>query len=456
MEAKQSKNLEKAISQSINEIVDFSIVLGAVLGSLVFASTIPKIEPGELILQFVINLLIIGSLITIAIFRKRIQPEIKAYIVLLILFIITFIDLLLYGLLSANKIFFVAIPLFSNMVFHIKKTIQIFIFANLLFSAIAYSIIFEVNPLLQSIDKQSYDALEWFINYLELLLLATIILVLFNHFSSAIIKSYNKLDTYKNNLEQLVESRTLELKKKNKELKQLNATKDKFFQILGHDIKAPMSQIISIVDVLKNDSQDLPENMRGKLLNKVTESSFQGLKLLDNILEWAMLQTGQLTFKPEKIEINELITGVVKFLHESAREKNITITNNIDQKIEAYADSNMLKTVFRNLISNAIKFTPEDGKISLNAVLHENGYLFSVKDTGIGMDQETINKLFKIEEKVSTRGTYNEQGTGLGLLLCQEFIEKHGSKIWVESTIGHGSSFQFFLPEYSTKHHKSH
>ncbi len=175
-------------------------------------------------------------------------------------------------------------------------------------------------------------------------------------------------------------------------------------------------------------------------------SAERAMNLLMNLLEWSRSQTGRMEFAPQYIEMVTLINEVIDIFDDSAQQKSITITRKLPKTAIALADKAMASTILRNLISNAIKFSMPNGKIEISAEQKKNELLLSFTDNGIGISKTDINKLFRIEESFSTIGTRNEKGTGLGLILCKEFAEKHGGKIWVESELGKGSTFYFSLP----------
>jgi two-component system sensor histidine kinase/response regulator len=178
----------------------------------------------------------------------------------------------------------------------------------------------------------------------------------------------------------------------------------------------------------------------------INTSAVQTFKLLENLLEWAKSQQGNFSYNPETIELRELLEEECNLLSDTARRKNIELKCFSEVEISVYADRNMLRTVLRNLISNAVKFTHRNGTIEVRAFADNIKAEISVLDDGIGMTKETIKKLFRIDFNLSTRGTENEKGTGLGLFLCKEFVEKNGGTIWVESEPGKGSEFKFVLP----------
>jgi Signal transduction histidine kinase len=233
---------------------------------------------------------------------------------------------------------------------------------------------------------------------------------------------------------------------KTSELNELNASKDKFFSIIAHDLKGPFGAIIGFSDILKEEieSGDPAENKEHARLINI--SAVQTFRLLENLLEWANSQTGKILFNPVSINLMELFNEEFSMLSDMAAGKNIEIKNFFPDNLTIIADKNMIKTVLRNLISNAIKFTHKNGKVEVKAMIANKHVEISVSDSGIGMTKETIAKLWRIDTNLSTRGTENEEGTGLGLFLCKEFVKKHDGKIWVESEPGKGSTFKFILP----------
>ena len=248
----------------------------------------------------------------------------------------------------------------------------------------------------------------------------------------------NRLKTKLNN--QLL-NKNEEIAAKNKELTQLNATKDAFFRIIGHDLKNPMSTVVSFTDMLqKNYDQFTTEEILGYIGN-TKESALNALFLLENLLEWAKSQTGLTTSKPLNYNLSQLINECVSPLYNFIISKSINLTIDVHEDIEATLDKNLTSSIIRNLLSNAIKFTHKKGEISITAQKDNSGILIAVTDNGIGMSKEKLESLFLIEKASSTPGTENEKGTGVGLILCKDFIEKQEGKIWAESDPGKGSSF---------------
>jgi len=232
----------------------------------------------------------------------------------------------------------------------------------------------------------------------------------------------------------------------NEELKKHDADKDRFLQILAHDLRNPFSSILGFLGLLKRNVRKYDIDKIEQQISIVQNSSEIIYNLLDDLLNWARIQSGKFPFNTAKINFSAICKNAIEKLELNAINKNITINQIIDEKIYIFADVNMLHTILRNLVSNAIKFTNKDGLIEIYSETNLREVIITVSDNGIGIEPEKIKKLFDISYKNSTEGTENETGTGLGLLLCKEFVEKHGGKIWVESEIGKGSDFKFTLP----------
>jgi signal transduction histidine kinase len=237
-----------------------------------------------------------------------------------------------------------------------------------------------------------------------------------------------------------------EIKKQNYQLAELNATKNKFFSIIAHDLRGPFHGILGMSELLVKPDQDYSHEETNSFLKLIHQAANNAFNLLENLLEWSRTQTGKIDFKPIVFKVKSSIQTVINLTDNSAKAKQITLIDKVAYDFELFADFNMFNTILRNLITNAIKFTHRKGQISIEASQKNNEIEFAVSDTGIGMSEETMNKLFKISEKITSLGTESETGTGLGLLLCKEFVEKHGGKIKVESEPGKGSCFKFTLP----------
>lgn len=242
-----------------------------------------------------------------------------------------------------------------------------------------------------------------------------------------------------------------EMKKSAQELKDSNDTKDRFISIISHDLRTPFSSILGFTDLLLTDDE-LDEEKKRQYIEFIQESSTSMLNLVNSLLDWTRLQTGRIKFEPERINVKYVIAKAIQILSGTALQKHINLVSDLTKDFYVHADENLLLQVFNNLISNAIKFTKPNGNININAVadVDKRQVRFSVKDDGVGMKKEDMSKLFKIDSKFTTTGTEGEKGSGLGLSLVGEIINKHGGTIWVESEFGHGSEFIFTIPVSST------
>jgi signal transduction histidine kinase len=238
----------------------------------------------------------------------------------------------------------------------------------------------------------------------------------------------------------------LEIELKNQELQNLNANKDRFISILGHDLRGPFNNLLGLTELLAENIQEYRIDEIKEIAGNINKSAKITNMLLEDILMWARTQQGSIPFKLQKLDFRDICKNIIEVLKPNAIAKNVTINYSSEDGIRIFADIDMLKTVLRNLVSNAIKFTNNGGKITINAEQNSENVIISVSDNGVGIPQGNLAKLFNISEVLSTKGTTGETGTGLGLLLCKDFVEKHGGKIWVESKVGIGSDFKFTLP----------
>jgi len=238
----------------------------------------------------------------------------------------------------------------------------------------------------------------------------------------------------------------IELQKSENILRIANATKDKFFSIIAHDLKNPFNTIKGFSELLLTNIKSYDTSKIIAFVNAIYSSSKNANKLLENLLEWSRAQTGKIEFYPQDLLLKELLIDVISLSEDLSGAKNISVDYEIPDNFTLFADRNMINTILRNLITNAIKFTEEEGSVTINAEQLDDRIVVAVNDTGVGMTQELIGKLFQIDKIVTTLGTNDEKGTGLGLILCKEFVERHGGKIWVESEVGKGSSFYFTVP----------
>ncbi len=247
-------------------------------------------------------------------------------------------------------------------------------------------------------------------------------------------------------LNQLLEGKNKIIEQSESELRVLNAAKNKFFSIIAHDLKNPFHTVMGYSYLLSKDYDRFTEEERRKFASDIHHSTNNIFRLLQNLLEWSRSQTGRLIYNPRKIEFKRIIENSVSVLRSLADQKNIVIKFDYNEDLSLFADPQMIETVLRNLVNNAIKFTPEDGTIEITAHQIDDHISICIKDSGIGISEEDALNLFRIDSTVKRKGTNNEDGSGLGLILCKEFVDKNNGTIWVNSSPGKGSSFFFTVP----------
>ena len=250
-----------------------------------------------------------------------------------------------------------------------------------------------------------------------------------------------KLEKINTHLTNLVEEDKLKLA-------ETVAENSRFLSIVAHDLRSPLCTTISVFDLLKEGISDYNKLEVEELIGIASNSAISTLSLLDNLLAWSVSQNTGKSFNPVKINLHDLVINEIESFNATTAQKQITITHSIVPNLHITADLQMTKTILRNLVSNAIKFTYTGGNISIGAKEGKKFVEIEVKDNGTGISEKTMKKLFRIDEFHSLSGTNNEQGTGLGLLFCKEFVGLHGGKIWVESELNKGSKFKFTLPHY--------
>ena len=238
-----------------------------------------------------------------------------------------------------------------------------------------------------------------------------------------------------------------EIQLKNEKLKEINDTKDKFFSIIAHDLRSPFQGLLGISSLLVSDIEDLSKDEIREFAMMLNSSLNNQFRLLEDLLSWARIQSGKVKYEPVSLNILEEIYNVLQMLKTNLKNKNIELKLNIGENVVVMADKDMFWLLVRNLLSNAIKFTKPGGHIEINSGMEGDMAVIEIKDDGVGIESEYIGKLFKLDSHYTTEGTNNESGSGLGLILCKDIIEKHSGKIWVESEIGKGSSFMFTLPK---------
>jgi PAS domain S-box-containing protein len=241
-----------------------------------------------------------------------------------------------------------------------------------------------------------------------------------------------------------------EIEKHRDELAKSNATKDKFFRIIAHDLRNPISTLAGSTNLIFNDfdeyNKEQTKNFIGEL-NRLSQTTFN---LLENLLDWSSSQMGEIKYDPKSIHIGSLTQENIELIKQKVDSKNISLINHINDHCEAFADENMVKTIIRNLLSNAVKFTPNNGEINIRCSVDGEFLKYSVKDSGIGINKEDLKKLFKIETHHTTPGLANEKGSGLGLILCKEFVERNGGTIQINSEPNKGTTIEFTLKRHSS------
>jgi PAS domain S-box-containing protein len=245
---------------------------------------------------------------------------------------------------------------------------------------------------------------------------------------------------------EMINAQKAEIERQRDQLEKANITKDKFFSIIAHDLKNPFHSILGFTDLLIKNYDDFEDEKKQEFLGLINESSQYANNLLDNLLHWSRTQTDRIKYSPIQFDLHSLVNEIQHIFHGNAEKKKQALLNLVPEATYVYADRNMIHTVLRNLISNSIKFTPEEGTVSVEAVPEAEFIRLSVKDNGVGIPLDKQSKLFSFGEFHSTSGTAGEPGTGLGLIICSEFIKKHRGEIHLSSESGKGTTFSFNLP----------
>lgn len=241
----------------------------------------------------------------------------------------------------------------------------------------------------------------------------------------------------------LLQNKSQDIQTQNTKLNELIHTKNKFFAIISHDVKSPLNSIIGLLQLLKD--QKFEDDGIQEIVGHLTSSTQNTIKLLENLLSWAQLQTGDITYQPAMIDLKGVIEESIQLKIENAEQKKIQLTSEINSGIAVHADRNMILTVTRNIISNSIKFTKPGGQVKVSCIDDVDQVTIAIADSGVGIPQKDVVELFTLDGKVKTQGTEGEKGTGLGLILSKEFIDRHNGTVWVESEVGIGTTFYFTL-----------
>ena len=284
----------------------------------------------------------------------------------------------------------------------------------------------------------------WFRAAVVLGILLTV--VVFFQMRTKAIKNRNKI------LENRVIERTKDLDKTIKELNSEIASKDKFFSIIAHDLRSPFTNLLGMSNLLVDKFDNITKSDLQIISENILNSAKRTYSLLENLLQWARIKTGRMNFEPRNITLKKIIDEMLKLYKGNAINKNISLTSEVNDELYAFADINMVETILRNLISNSIKFTNQGGKIIICVKDADDLLTITVKDTGVGISPENIGKLYQIDQNITTLGTQNEEGSGIGLILCKEFVEINKGELSVKSKVGEGSEFSFTLPKIEYKY----
>ncbi|MEY2864241.1 MAG: hypothetical protein RLY58_1948 [Pseudomonadota bacterium] len=240
--------------------------------------------------------------------------------------------------------------------------------------------------------------------------------------------------------------RTKKLEQQADELRQLNLSKDRFFSIIAHDLKAPFQGILGFAELLDTDIDEMSHTEIRNIASYLHDTADGAFKLLDNLLHWSLVESGKIVYTPRMLLVETLFDLIEGSLSGVARHKQVALQFSCEHDLSIYGDENMLRSAIRNLVSNAIKFTPAGGHIDVRAYAAQGDILFEVKDSGIGMTPMQMAHVFETEHHHSTLGTSGESGTGLGLMLCKQFVQYHQGDIQVTSTLGEGATFTIRIP----------
>jgi PAS domain S-box-containing protein len=266
-----------------------------------------------------------------------------------------------------------------------------------------------------------------------------------------IVTDITELKKYQQELHLLVKNRTTELEQANQKLRETNNTKDKLFSVIAHDLRGPFTSLLGFSSLLKENVRQYDSGHIETILTHINSAARNAFTLLENLLTWARSQNKQLEFNLQKIDIHKMICEISDTMKSMAEIKDISLEATLKEGFIIIADENMIKTILRNFISNAIKFTNQGGKIIVSARRTTEEVVITVADNGVGMTEEIKNNLFSLNTGSPSIGTANEKGTGLGLIISKEFAEKHGGHLEVESRPGNGSIFSLTLPIESHK-----
>ncbi len=237
-----------------------------------------------------------------------------------------------------------------------------------------------------------------------------------------------------------------QLAESEEKLKNINASKDRFFSIISHDLKNSFFSIMNLSKKLADPKSNEDDEQKTHMANLLHDNSKKLYSLLENLLTWARVQQGETIYEPDNVNLKEITSEIASIFKLKVDEKEINLEENVDENIEVFVDENMIKTILRNLVSNALNFTKNGGSVKIFSKTRDDEVVVTIEDNGVGISEKNLHKLLQIDKKHIGINTDGEKGTGLGLILCKEFIEKHGKEIWIESELGKGSRFNFTLP----------
>jgi len=323
-------------------------------------------------------------------------------------------------------------PVFGNMFIAILQIFLIQVIASLMFDPFNYS------PLVRSMNL-----LNIIVCIYTIIIASIIVYLLYSENHAVKVLEIERSKMLEEALEEIRTSRDM-IQNQANDLKRLNNSKDKFFSIIAHDLKSPFNVVLGFSQILKDKDRHDPETRM--YAKQIYDAALNNYNLLENLLEWSRSQLNHIKFEPEVFLIDEAIQQTLTLVTISAEKKGITINNKADNRLKIHADRNLVNTIIRNVVTNAIKYTKPGGTVTIMSEVYKGHAKVAVADDGIGMNETTLKDLFSIEKKYSRRGTSSEKGTGLGLILCKDFVEMHGGTIWVESKENGGSTFHFTLP----------
>ena len=401
----------------------------------------------------IIHTIIFVLFILLTIFRKQISLKLKFYSLITIFAILGLASLWFYGFSGIH--YFVIISIAFVSIFSKRKIAIILIgIISAIYVTTGYFYITGLREAAAGLNIFSDSIMQWIAIILSLVAFSVVFVFGFGGLYRELIDKIQEKQKLKIEREKYIME--LEITKEKldttvAELSDLNISKDKFFSIVAHDLISPFSSILGFSQLLYDNFEEFDNKKRKAFISLLHNGILNTYELLEDLLLWSSMQRNSVNYNPAKENIFLLTARIIDILKISAEKKSIEITNTIPHELLVYADGFMVSTVIRNLMSNAIKFsTSETGKINISAKRIASGKnkgmtVFCIRDNGVGISKENQKKLFDIGENLSTPGTDNEKGTGLGLPICFDFIKRHGGNIWVESELGKGSAFYFTL-----------